>query len=72
MTKQVLYTYLGTNGTITTPVHIEDAYYIRKNILIADKGKMLSKDGVKFYPSVTVPDDDVENWKEFDAPIGQD
>ena len=30
MTKIVMYEYLGTNGTILSPVHLEDIYYIRK------------------------------------------
>ena len=30
MTKTVLYKYLGTNGTIVSPVHLEDVYYIRQ------------------------------------------
>ena len=39
MTKEVYYTYLGTNGTITSPVHLEDAYYTRKLNLVAAPGK---------------------------------
>ena len=35
MTKEILYTYLGTNGTITSPVHLEDIYYTRKVRLTA-------------------------------------
>ena len=30
MKKVILYHYLGTNGTITSPIHLEDIYYIRK------------------------------------------
>ena len=29
MLKQVIYRYLGTNGIIESPVHLEDTYYIR-------------------------------------------
>ena len=29
MKKTPLYTYLGTNGTITSPIHLEDIYYIK-------------------------------------------
>ena len=29
MTQTTMYTYLGTNGTICSPVHLEDVYYIR-------------------------------------------
>lgn len=43
MTKTVLYTYLGTNGTITSTVHLEDIYYIRKYRLVADSRKVLPK-----------------------------
>ena len=39
MTKIVMYEYLGTNGTILSPVHLEDIYYIRKLRLIADVNK---------------------------------
>ena len=43
MTKIVMYEYLGTNGTILSPVHLEDIYYIRKLRLIADVNKRLTK-----------------------------
>ena len=42
MIKEVLYEYLGTNGTILSPVHLEDIYYIRKFKLRADDGKQLT------------------------------
>ena len=42
MTKKVLYKYLGTNGVIESPVHLEDIYYVRINVLMADEGKILS------------------------------
>ena len=71
MTKEVYYTYLGTNGTITSPVHLEDTYYIRKIQLTAAKGKALTKDGVTFSSKVLVPEDEVELWKEVKAPAGQ-
>ena len=45
MKKEILYTYLGTNGTITSPVHLEDIYYIRSVRLSAGRKKMLTKDG---------------------------
>jgi hypothetical protein len=64
MTKQVLYTYLGTNGTICSPVHLEDVYYIRKYRLTADKDKQLTKDGVHFVSTVIIPEDELSLWKE--------
>jgi len=39
MKKVVYYKYLGTNGTITSPVHLEDIYFIRLYHLVADEGK---------------------------------
>lgn len=67
MTKQVMYMYLGTNGTICTPVHLEDIYYIRKYRLYADKGKKITKDGINFTSIVTIPEDEVNEWYEVDA-----
>ena len=40
MIKQIMYEYLGTNGSICSPVHLEDIYYIRKYKLIADDKKL--------------------------------
>lgn len=69
MKKEVLYTYLGTNGVITTPIHLEDTYFIRKIRLTADKGKVLTKDFGKTYNyAVLVPEEEVESWLEIDAP----
>ena len=64
MTKEILYTYLGTNGTITSPVHLEDIYYIRKVRLTADAGKQLTKDDVNYASVVTVPEEEIDLWKE--------
>ena len=64
MKKEVLYTYLGTNGTITSPVHLEDIYYVRKLKLIADKGKVLVHDDFKTYSAV-IAESELEEWKEI-------
>ena len=64
MTKTVLYTYLGTNGTITSTVNLEDIYYIRKYRLVADARKSLTKDGKTFVQSVTIPEDELDEWRE--------
>ena len=63
MTKTVLYHYLGTNGTITSPVHLEDVYYIRKFKLIADKNKILTN-GETNKKMIIVSEEDVDLWKE--------
>ena len=63
MTKQVLYKYLGTNGVIESPVHLEYIYYVRINVLTADQGKILS-DGNKQLKVVRCSDDEVDSWVE--------
>ena len=68
MTKTAYYTYLGTNGTITSPVHLEDIYYTVKYRLVADKGHLLT-DGSRFVKTITVPSDEVSLWIEVE---GQD
>lgn len=65
MTKTVLYKYLGTNGTILSPVHLEDIYYVRHYKLQADNGKKLTKDGEHFVISVTIPEEELDEWKEI-------
>ena len=63
MTKEIIYVYLGTNGTIESPVHLEDVYYTRRIRLMADAGKILTNGKVQ-RAIVTVPEDEVEDWKE--------
>ncbi|MBQ5474886.1 MAG: hypothetical protein IIT65_09315 [Lachnospiraceae bacterium] len=63
MTKQVIYKYLGTNGVIESPVHLEDIYYVRLFDLIADSGKILVN-GHEKHHAVRVPEEEVKNWTE--------
>lgn len=65
MTKTILYTYFGTNGTITSTVHLEDIYYLRKIRLTAAPGKVLTN-GERSVSSVIVLDEDVDKWTEID------
>ncbi len=65
MRKTVLYQYLGTNGTILSPIHLEDIYYIRKIRLDADNGKQLTKDDKNFVKSIVIPEEELEEWKEI-------
>ncbi len=67
MKKHVQYVYLGTNGTIISPVHLEDVYYTRRITLEADAGKVLVN-GQKKVKTITVPEEEVQDWKEV---IGQ-
>lgn len=64
MTKEVLYLYVGTNGSILSPVHLEDVFYSRRLRLRADKGKYLTKDGNTTVTSVVIPEDEIDQWYE--------
>ncbi len=64
MIKTPMYTYLGTNGTITSPVHLEDIYFVLKYRLEADSNKFLTKDDKNFVKIVTVPAEELSEWKE--------
>lgn len=64
MTKQVLYKYLGTNGVIESPVHLEDIYYVRINVLTADEGKILTN-GEKRVKQIRCSDEELSKWKEI-------
>lgn len=64
MTKQIIYVYLGTNGVIESPVHLEDIYYTRRMRLMADSGYMLTNGKVQRL-SVIVPEDEIDEWQEF-------
>lgn len=63
MKKQVIYKYLGTNGVIETPVHLEDIYYIRLIELRAEKDMILTN-GIKKVYITRVPEEEVSNWYE--------
>ena len=63
MRKSIIYRYLGTNGVIDTPVHIEGAYYIRLVALTAEKGKVLTN-GKEYKYAIRVPEEEVGLWKE--------
>ena len=65
MVKQVFYKYLGTNGVIESPVHLEDVYYVRIMALTADKNKILTN-GEKKLKFVKIPEEELEKWSEID------
>ena len=64
MTKQILYNYLGTNGSILSPVHLEGIYSVKKIQLTADEDKQLTKDGKNFYFTTVIPEDELNQWYE--------
>lgn len=66
MTKTKYYTYLGENGSITSPVFLPNIYSICKVQLEADEGFMLTN-GKKTVKAVLVPEREVNDWTEIQA-----
>ena len=66
MIQETLYTYLGDNGTVTTPVHLDGVPAVKRIRLKADKGMILTNGSIK-EPSVTVAEGDLPLWKEIKA-----
>lgn len=60
MKKTIIYRYLGTNGILETPIHLEDVYYVRLLHLEAEDGKMLT-DGNRKTSVVRIPEQELEN-----------
>ncbi len=67
MKKEISYTYLGTNGILTTPIHLEGIFSMKKITLTADPGKKISKDGKIFVTSVTLSGDSEDLDKYFEV-----
>lgn len=67
MTKEILYHYLGVNGTILSPVYLEGIYSVKKVRLTAGEGKRLTKDFINMHISVTVPEGEVSEWHEVNV-----
>ena len=65
MKKEILYHYLGTNGTILSPVFLEGIYCVRKVKLTAEPGTRLTKDGIHTYSTITVPENELSEWYEI-------
>lgn len=68
MKTTTFYTYLGSNGTITSHVYLDGIYHVKKYMLTADEGKQLTKDNKTFFKSVFVNENELEDWKEV---VGQ-
>lgn len=62
-----IYTYLGTNGTITSPVQLENIYSIIKYNLVPKEGYKLTKDGIEFYDYKIVNENELNEWYEVKA-----
>lgn len=65
MKKENIYTYLGTNGTLTSKIFLENIYCVKKIELTASEGKLLTKDNVNKQQVVIVDPEEVEMWHEI-------
>ena len=72
MIKTLYYNYLGENGTLLTTIHLDGVYCVKKYMIDADEGKVLTKNGLNFKTQVLVPESEVDEWYEVDIPEGQD
>lgn len=64
MKQTTMYRYLGVNGVIDSPVLLEGIYSVKSISLVADEGKVLTKDNKTFVHSVRVSESEVAQWKE--------
>ena len=67
MIKSKMYRYLGRNGIITSPIHLENIEPIPMLNLRASSGKILTN-GQEFVQSITIFEDELELWEEIDNP----
>ena len=67
MKKTKMYRYIGTNGTLTSYIHIEGAKYTERYHIVADDGMLLT-DGERTAKVVEVNASDVNKWYEVRDP----
>lgn len=65
MTTEFMYTYLGTNGTVTTPIHLEGVPAMKKVRIKPAIGKKITNGKVTTGEAVIVAESEVANWKEI-------
>lgn len=71
MKKINLYRYLGADGgIIDSVVYLEGIYSVKRIKLIADAGKLLTKDGIHFSQAVITSEQDVMLYYEVND-LGQ-
>ena len=64
MRKEIVYTYLGKNGILCTPVHIEGAISLKSVRLMAEDNYILTN-GIDRRKMIEVPEDEVNLWEEI-------
>lgn len=64
MIQTKYFTYLGENGSITSPIYLPNIYSICKVQIEADEGFMLT-DGKKIVKATIIPESELNNWREI-------
>lgn len=70
MTKTVLYTYKGVNGSVQTSVLLEGIDSIKQIKLTADNKKYITRDGIHLFKTMIVSEADADLWYDVNAPVG--
>ena len=70
MVQEKYYRYLGRNGTITSPIKLENIDPIPMIQIRSEEGKILT-DGYKTTYSILVFEDELDKWQEI-PDIGQE
>lgn len=65
MITEKMYRYLGRNGSITTPIKLENIAPISMVSLKSESGKILTN-GVRKSYAVIVFEDEVDDWYEIE------
>lgn len=65
MKKTKLYRYVGRNGTVTTPVLLDDIKHYIYYHLSADEGKILTNGEINTF-ATDIPEDELDLWKEVE------
>lgn len=64
MKKIKLYRYVGRNGSVTTPVLLDDIKHYVYYHLSADETKILTNGEKKAY-AIDVPEEELGQWREI-------
>ena len=64
MKKIKLYRYVGRNGSVTTPVLLDDIKHYIYYHLSADETKILTNGEKKVY-AIDVPEEELDQWREI-------
>lgn len=64
MQKEIIYTYLGTNGILRTSIHLENIPCTKSILLKSEEGTQLTKDNKNFCQVIQIPESEIDEWYE--------